>query len=102
MTALDSVRRKRTTVMLAVSLAMLMMLAGFGYAGYKALRRYEGAKQVTNESRAIPATPVGLLATVDADNTLTTITLLVLRPDGVGGSAVTVPVSVDTTLGYGD
>lgn len=102
MTALDSVRRKRTTVMLAISLAMLMMLAGFGYAGYKALRRYEGAKKVTNESQAIPATPVGLLATVDGDNTLTTITLLVLRPDGVGGSAVTVPVTVDTTLGYGD
>jgi anionic cell wall polymer biosynthesis LytR-Cps2A-Psr (LCP) family protein len=102
MTALDSVRRKRTTVMLAISLAMLMMLAGFGYAGYKALRRYEGAKKVTNESQAIPATPVGLLATVDSDNALTTITLLVLRPDGAGGSAVTVPVTVDTTLGYGD
>lgn len=103
MTALDSVRRKRTTVMLATSLAMLMMLAGFGYAGYKALRRYEGATQVSNESLTIPATPVGLLATVDDTDRLTTITLLVLRPDGVGGgSALTVPVSVDTTLGYGD
>ena len=103
MTALDSVRRKRTTVMLAMSLAMLMMLAGFGYAGYKALRRYEGATKVTDNSQAIPATPVGLLATVDDSNRLTTITLLVLLPGGVGGgSAVSVPVSVDTTLGYGD
>ena len=103
MTALDSVRRKRTTVMLATSLAMLMMLAGFGYAGYKALRRYEGATKVTNESLPIPTTPVGLLATVDDTDRLTTITLLVLKPDGAGGgSAVTVPVSVDTTLGYGE
>ncbi len=91
MTALDSVRRKRTTVMLATSLAMLMMLAGFGYAGYKALRRYEGATQVSNESLPIPATPVGLLATVDDTNRLTTITLLVLRPDGVGGGSASRP-----------
>lgn len=103
MTALDHVRRKRTTVMLAASLAMLMLFVGFAYAGYKALRRYEGAKKVDDLSQPIPATPVGLLATVDDNNVLTSMTLLVLKPYGEGGgSAVSVPVSIDSSLGYGD
>ncbi len=103
MTALDTVRRKRTTIMLATSLAMLMLLAGFGYAGYKALRRYEGAKKVDNVREPIPDAPVAMLATVDDANALTTVSLIVLRSHGaLGGTLVPVPVSVDSTYGAGD
>lgn len=103
MTALDSVRRKRTTIMLAMSLAMLMLLGGFAYAGYKALRRYEGAKKVDNVRQTIPDAPVAMLATIDDANVLTTVTLVVLRPQGsLGGTLVPVPISVDSTYGAGD
>ncbi len=103
MTALSGVRRTRTTIMLATSLAMLMLLAGFGYAGYKALRRYEGAKKVDDASAVIPDATVAMLATVDDANVLTSLTLLVSGADGApGGSMVTVPVVADTSLGFGD
>ena len=103
MTALDTVRRKRTTIMLAMSLAMLMLLGGFAYAGYKALRRYEGAKKVDNVRQTIPDAPVAMLATVDNANALTTVTLVVLRSNGaLGGTLVPVPVSVDSTYGVGE
>lgn len=103
MTAFDDVRRKRTTVMAAASLAVLLAVGGLAYAGVKALRRYEGATKVGNESIAFPSTPVGLLATVNADNVLTSLTVMVLQPNAApGGSLVSVPVSTDSTLGFGD
>ena len=102
MTAFDSVRRKRTTVMLGASLAVLLAVGGFAYAGVKALRKYEGATKVGTKEIRIPTTPVGMLATVDEQNRLTSIEVMVLLPQSnLGGSIVSVPVSADTTLGNG-
>lgn len=103
MTALDSVRRTRTTVMVGVSAVVLVLAAVIGYAGVNALRRYEGATKVGNDALPIPATPVGMLATIDDQNVLGSLTLMVMLPDGAaGGSIVSVPVSADSTLGFGD
>lgn len=102
MTAFDNVRRKRTTVMLAAGLAVLVAVAGLGYMGVKALRSYEGATKVGSEAIRIPPTPVGMLATVNADNRLTSITIMVLPPNAApGGSILSLPVSVDSTLSVG-
>ena len=102
MTAFDNVRRKRTTVMLAAGLAVLVAVAGLGYMGVKALRRYEGATKVGSDAIRIPPTPVGMLATVDAENRLTSISVMVLSPNAApGGSILSLPVSGDSTLMLG-
>lgn len=102
MTALARVRHRRMMVMLSINLVALLALASMGYAGYRALRRYEGGKNVSMVVQDLPTTPVGMLATVDDAGELTTVTVFVLEPTargGVGGSIVSVPVSSDTALG---
>ena len=103
MSALASVRRKRTAVMLTVNLLAVVALGGFGLAGVRALKRYEGATKVSVESKTLPITPVGMLATVDSDDVLTSIAIFVLKAgDQLGGSIVSVPVSSDSTAGGGE
>ncbi len=97
MSALPSVRRRRTAIMLVANLLALVALGGIGYAGVRALKRYEGATKVTVESIKLPVTPVGMLATVNADDQLTSVAVFVLAAGSqVGGSIVTVPVSSDS------
>lgn len=103
MTALPEVRRRRTGLMVAANLLALALLGGMTYAGVTALRNYEGATKVSVESTKLPVTPTAMLATVDAENALTTVTVLVLAPGTqVGGSIVSVPASSDATAGGAD
>lgn len=103
MTAFDQIRRSRTRVMLAVNLGALLIVAAFGYLGANALRNYEGATAVSSSADVLPITPVGMFATVNDANALTSVALMVLRPgERVGGSIVSVPVNVDSSLGTGD
>jgi hypothetical protein len=90
--------------MLTANLLAVVALGGIGYAGVRALKRYEGATKVSVESIKLPVTPVGMLATVDTENRLTSIAVFVLAAgtEKVGGSIVTVPVSSDSTAGGGD
>lgn len=89
--------------MLAASLIAIVALGGIGYAGVQALKRYEGATKVSVQSIKLPVTPVGMLATVDADDQLTSIAIFVLSAGTQrGGSIVTVPVSSDSAAGSGD
>ena len=102
MTVLARNRHRRTAVMLAINLLAIVALGGMGYAGYKALRRYEGGKRVDRQEVPLSPTPVGMLATVDAQDRLTTVTIMVLTPEAQGfkgGSIVSVPVSADTAFG---
>jgi len=97
MSAIPGVRRRRTAIMLVANLVALIALGGIGYAGVRALQRYEGATKVTVESIKLPVTPVGMLATVDADDQLTSIAVFVLTAGSqIGGSIITVPVSSDS------
>ena len=98
MSALPGVRRRRTAIMLVANLLALVALGGIGYTGVRALKRYEGATKVTVESIKLPVTPVGMFATVDADNQLTSVAVFVLTAGSqLGGSIITVPVSSDST-----
>ena len=102
MSSLASVRRRRTAIMLTVNLLAIVALGGIGYTGVRALKRYEGATKVSVESIKLPVTPVGMLATVDAADRLTSIAVFVLAAGTqLGGSILTVPVSSDSTAGIG-
>lgn len=103
MTALPNVRRRRTALMLTANLLAVVALAGLGFTGVRALQRYQGATKVSVESIKLPVTPVGMLATVDDDDHLTSIAVFVLTAGSqLGGSIVSVPVSSDSTAGGGD
>lgn len=101
MTAIAAVRRKRTAFMVIANLVVLLVIGGLGYAGQAALREYKGAKLLQVNSTKLPSPPVALLATVDADNELTSATVFVLTSgsEQVGGSIVSVPISSDSTPG---
>ena len=100
MSSLARHRRRLTWTMLVASVVSVLLLGGFAYAGFKALWNYEGAKNVSEQLVPLPVSEVGMFATVDEDDVLTTITIFVIDSgDGVGGTAVTVPVAVDTAFG---
>jgi hypothetical protein len=103
MTALPNIRRRRTALMLSANLLAVVALAGLGYSGVRALQRYQGATKVSVESIKLPITPVGMLATVDGRDHLTSVAVFVLTAGTqLGGSIVSVPVSSDSTAGGGD
>lgn len=103
MSAIPKVRRRRTATAGLLGLAVLMAVGALVYGGAKALVRYEGAKDASVEAEQLPVTPVGMLASVDGANRLTSISVFVWRPGDVkGGSIVSVPVSSDTAGGVDD
>ena len=103
MTAISKVRARRTRTMLVATAVVVASLLGLLYTGVKALARYQGARNTVKPSIVVPETPIGMLATVDERNTLTSVTVFVLRPAGApGGSVVSVPVSADATSGAGE
>ena len=100
MSAIPEVRRRRTALMLIGSVAVVALIGVLLYVGGKALARYEGAKDASKDAQPIPVTPVGMLASVDELDRLTTVTVFVNRPEGEpGGSIVAVPVSADVMGG---
>lgn len=100
MSAIPEVRRRRTALMLVGSVAVLAVVGALLYVGGKALARYEGAKDASKDTQPIPVTPVGMLASVDELDQLTTVTIFVNRPEGEpGGSIIAVPVSADVIGG---
>ena len=103
MSALASVRRRRTLGMATAAVVVLAAVGALLYTGAKALVRYQGAKNAAVVTIPIPITPVGMLATVDDSNHLTSVTMFVWKPgQDLGGSIVSVPVSSDTAAGIDD
>lgn len=105
MTALRTTQRRQTSIMLAVSAAALVLVGVLGLTGVGALRRYEGATKVEADFIELAPTEVGMLATVDEIDRLTSVTVFVLTPEAggqVGGSIISVPIDSDTTFGVGD
>ena len=102
MTVLASRRTRNTVLMLTAALLGLVVLALGTYVGVDALRSYEGAKDVSEDSQDLPKTYTGMLAIVDDEDRLATVTVFVLTPEAsgqVGGYIVSVPVSSDTAYG---
>jgi hypothetical protein len=83
----------------AMALVLVVMLL---FVGVLAVRAYTAAKDVSSALpvRQLPNTPTGMLATVDTDGQLTSVTIFVLAPGTAGGgSIVSIPVNADTQTG---
>ena len=104
MTALPGVRRKRTSLILAMNVLALIAVGAIGLVGATALRHYEGAKKLEQpETVPLPVTSVGMLAITDDTGRLAGVSLVVSLPgDLAGGYLLPLPTSVDSTLGTGD
>lgn len=105
MTALVSRRRRRTALMLAATLLIVVGAGTLGVVGAFGLRDYTAATNAQSDIpvQRLPVTPVGLFATVDDSDQLTSTTVFVLAPSGQrGGSIVSVPVNADVSSGVGE
>lgn len=99
-------RRRRRTTLLAGTAAIggLLLTGGLTYAGARALwNSTEGSDAGTGVAELFfPETPTALLAGVDDDGALASLAVIVVQPDGAGGSVIPLPVSADATAGEGD
>lgn len=104
MTAIPERQKRRTWLMAAVAGVAAVLAVALVAVGAVALTNYEGGKDVGSDLPVVtfPDTPVAVLATVDEDDVLTSLTAFVLDADGMGGSMVSVPVTSDVTGGFGD
>lgn len=103
MSALAGVRRRHTSIALALALIAVVGAMAAGYVGVKALDQYKGGTLVTPGLLlvALPDTPVAVLGAQDADGALVSVAVLVLNPAAPGGKVVPVPVSLDVAGGFG-
>jgi hypothetical protein len=79
----------------------LVTASGLFVVGVQAVRRYEAATNANDglPVLALPQTPTGVLAVTGDDGRLTAVSIVVLAPNGLGGSVVELPVTVDTMGG---
>lgn len=98
MSALEGRRRRRTVGLFLTTLAMLGVGSLLFWVGLSAVLDSTGGRDALAENlpeRTFPRTPTALLLTTDDEGVLSSATVFVLGPDGVGGSIVTVPVNAD-------
>jgi hypothetical protein len=94
MTAIPARQRRRLLAALFTGLAAACALPLGVVAGANLLLNSSGGRSVdANQQLKIPNTPVALLATVNDTNEITTLTVFVLAPQGVGGTIISLPVN---------
>jgi hypothetical protein len=101
MTALPRRRRNRTLAMIGATLLVAASVPVLGYVGVKAVLDSTGGRDATADNlpvQSFPATPSALYVTTDDEGTLSSASVFVLAPGGVGGSIVSVPVNADVGL----
>jgi len=98
-------RRRRSTLLggLAATGA-LVLTAVLTVVGAQALWTSTGGRAASEAppELSFPVTPALLLGGVDPGGALASLAVVVLRPDGRGGSIVTAPVTIDASSGEGD
>lgn len=111
MTSLTSRRRRHTFYALAAGLVAAVLAPTLVYVGAKAISNSKAGKNAlanVKPEQTFPQTPTAMLATVNAANELTSVTVFVLAPDSDvsaagydqrGGSVVSVPINVDSGSG---
>jgi hypothetical protein len=103
MTALVERRRKRTLSMFVFTVLVMVAIPALGYVGVRAVLDSTGGKDAHAGELPVqefPSTPAGLLLTVDDAGVLSSATVFVMSPNGIGGSIISVPVNSDT--GFSD
>lgn len=94
MTAIPARQRRRLIAAFVSGLAAACVLPLGVFAGANLLLNSSGGHSVdANKQLKIPSTPAALLATVNAANELTTLTVFVLAPQGVGGTIISLPAN---------
>lgn len=103
MTALAMRSRKRTIAMFVATLAVIALVPFLGYVGARAVLDSTGGKDALEDNLPIqtfPATPTAVYLTIGGDARLTSVSVFVLNPLGVGGTIISVPVNAD--VGFAD
>lgn len=102
----DPRRRRRQTRFGALAAVLLIALGAIAViVGASTLRTSEAGSAPPSDSRvevAFPSTPTMAIGVVDDENRLASLVVGVVSPTGAGGSLVSIPVNVDTTIGFGD
>lgn len=104
MTAIAGRRTKVTLAGFAGGVVALGAVAGLGYAGVDTLADSRAGRRVTPEEsglpvRELPYTHTALVGAADEDGWLTSVVVMVLEPDGTGGSIVSLSPSADEASG---
>ena len=101
-------RRITTTQAIIASLVGLAIAAGVGVAGYVAIANTTDGEVVGGGTPEVmfPATPTATLAVIDDDGELASLAVVAVRPGDdtdarSGGSVVPVPISADSSGGFG-
>lgn len=93
MTTLAEIRRKRTLVVLASSLVVLLLLPVAVIVAWRAVRDSTAAQEVvTLPTRTLPTTPTAVIGVTDEQNFLTSLAVVALTPNGAGGTVMLLPV----------
>ncbi|MFN6119524.1 MAG: hypothetical protein ACK5CE_07805 [Actinomycetes bacterium] len=103
MSAIPGRRKRRTVAMFVTTLLVLLSVPALGWVGVRAVLDSTGGRDALADNlpvQTFPGTPTALYLTADAAGVLTSATVFVLAPAGVGGSIVSVPVNAD--IGFAD
>lgn len=107
MTAIKTRRSRNTWLALVATCAALACAAALSIAGIRTLADSKAGRQVEGQaanvtSQRLPSTSTALVGTVDDDGRLTSVVVLALNVNGLGGSIVSLSPSADTTSGNAD
>jgi hypothetical protein len=103
-------RRMTTTRAVVASIAGIGLAAGLGAAGGVAIYNTKDGQVLSGDESTVtfPSTPTGMVAVLDETGGLASLAAFAIRPaggdgeDGRGGTVVPVPVSADSSGGFGD
>lgn len=102
----DPGRRRRQTRRGAVAAVVLVVCATIAvFVGASTLRTSEAGSAPETDTRitvSFPSTPTIAIGVVDDENRLASLVVGAVSPLGVGGSIITVPVNVDSSIGFGE
>jgi hypothetical protein len=104
-TASASRRRRNTIVALVATVVAGVAALGLTAVGAATLRDSRAGRHASADTLpelGLPVTPTALIGVVDDEGVLTSVAVLVLAPNGVGGSVVVLPATGDSSLGLGD
>lgn len=103
MTAIASRQRSRMLAALACGAASALVLPVGVVLGARTILGSEGGSAVDGSGGPLmPVTPAALLATVDGEGEVTTVSVVVLDPSGVGGTVVLVAAGAKTEVPEGE
>lgn len=106
MTAIRSRRRRNTVAALTSALVALGLVAVLSVVGVRTLADSTAGRQAEGQTtdiatQRLPFTSTALMGMVDDDGQLTSVIVMALEPDGVGGTMVSLAATADANGGGG-